>query len=134
MKSLTGLFCALPFLTFVLSTAGCSSKSSDEKTDLGVTTAGAYTARVYLEGSAIAAGKPSRIVMVVTGGMPTGITGWIGTEKGEGSTKKAAEFDAADGDFDIDLVSPSPLPAGSKFWVETDTAGKKDIGSIAYSK
>ncbi len=133
MKPTLALFCSLPFLCAVAS-MGCSSSSTTPKTDLGIATAGAYTAHVYIEGAGVTAGAPSRMVMVVTGGMPTAITGWIGTASGEGSVKKAAVFDSGDGDYDIDLVSPTPLPADAKFWFETDTSGKKDVGSLPFAK
>jgi hypothetical protein len=113
--------------------AGCSS-STDDETPVGVITAGVYSVDVHQEGAAVASGVSSRFVMKVTGGTPTTITGWIGVASGEGSVKKVAVYDSGDGDFDDDVVAPSPIPAGSQFWIEVDTAGKKDVGSIAWKK
>ena len=79
-------------------------------------------------------GGKSRFVLVVTGGMPTSVTGWVGTDTAAGSVMTPASYDAADGDYDVDLVSPSPIPAGSRFFFQTDTNGKKDLGSVAYAK
>ncbi len=127
-------FISATLLSFALISAGCSSTASDES-PLGVATAGAYTFDIAQEGSAVAPGVQTRFVMKATaGGQPTSVTGWIGVESGEGSVKKLAVFDSGDGDFDADVVSPTPIPANAKFWFEVDTAGKKDVGSINYLK
>ena len=118
---------------FALSAAGCSSSASDE-TPVGVMKVGAYSVDVHEEGAAVAPGTKTRFVMKVTGGTPTSITGWIGIESGEGSKKQLAVYDAKDGDWDDDVVAPTPIPAGSKFWIEVETAGKKEVGSIAWTK
>ena len=132
MNVLSTLLCSLP-ISFALVTTGCSS-STTPKTDLGVTMAGPYSAHVYIEGTGVTAGVGSRMVIVIVGAQPTAMTRWIGLDTAAGSVKKTADFDKADGDWDIDLVTPSPIPAGSKFYFETDTDGKKDVGSLPYSK
>jgi hypothetical protein len=127
-------FISATLLSFALISAGCSSTASDEK-PLGSAVVGAYTIDIAQEGSAVAPGAQTRFVLKTTaGGKPTSITGWIGVASGEGSVKKIAVFDEADGDFDDDVVAPTPIPADAKFWFEVDTAGKKDVGSIAYAK
>jgi hypothetical protein len=128
-------FISATLFALALVTSGCSSSSTSDEKPLGSVQAGAYTLDIAQEGSAVAPGAQTRFVMKATaGGKPTSITGWIGVASGEGSTKKLATFDQGDGDFDDDVVAPTPIPADAKFWFEIDTAGKKDVGSIAYAK
>jgi hypothetical protein len=119
------------FTAAVLSSVGCGGKT---KTELGTIQVGSYSAHVFIEGDVVAAGAKSRMVIKVTPGMPTSITGWIGTMTAEGSTKAQAVYDSGDGDFDDDVVAPSPLPPGALFWFEIDTDGTKDLGSIPFAK
>ena len=35
---------------------------------------------------------------------------------------------------DDDVIAPTPIPAGSKFWFEVETNGTKEVGSIAWKK
>jgi hypothetical protein len=127
-------FATVSLFALALAASACSSTASDEK-PLGTVQTGVYTLDVGQEGSAVAPGVQTRFVMKATaGGKPTSITGWLGVANGEGSVKKLAVFDAADGDFDADVVAPTPIPTDAKFWFELDTNGKKDVGSIAYAK
>ena len=110
---------------------GCSSAKAED-TDLGDVPAGPQTFHVAREGDAVVAGGKTRFVIKVTAGTPpTSLTGWVGVESGEGSLKYKASFDSKDGDFDDDVTAPSPLPAGSKFWLDVDNNGVKTTGSIA---
>jgi hypothetical protein len=121
-------------LFLAVSANGCSS-STDDETPVGTVTVGAYSIAIHQEGSAVAPGATSRFVMKTASGQPASITGWIGIASGEGSVKKPAIYDAGDGDFDDDVVAPTPLPAGAQFWIEVvDPSGKKDVGSIAWKK
>ncbi len=130
MKNLVTLVCAS--LVFATSSIGCSSTPKEER-DLGDVTVGTNTLHIALEGSGVAAGAGSRFVIKATAGTkPTSITGWIGTMEGEGSVKKLSTYDANDGDFDDDVVAPSPIPPGSKYWFQVETDGKTTLGSIAY--
>ena len=59
----------------------------------------------------------------------TAVRAWVGSEDGQGSVKVKAP---KRGDFyDADLEVPSPLPEGSKAWVEIEGAGGKAAGSFA---
>jgi hypothetical protein len=120
--------CVLAF-----SSVGCSSSSSDEK-EVGTVTAGTYSVHVLQEGSAVAAGATTRFILKLTPGGATSVTGWVGVESGDSSEKKLASYDSGDGDYDDDVVAPTPIPAGAKFWFEIDTAGVKQTGSIDYLK
>ncbi len=120
--------------TLAFGASGCGSSTKDE-TPVGTLVVGAYTLDIHQERDAVAAGATSRFVIKTSGGMPTTVTGWIGTADATGSVKKAASYDPGDSDWDDDVTAPSPIPAGSKFWVEvTDATGKKDVGSIAWTK
>jgi hypothetical protein len=119
----------------VLSVCGWSSIAcAPTKTELGTTQVGAYSVHVFIEGNVVAAGAESRMVLKASPGMPTSITGWLGTASGDGSIKALAVYDSADGDYDDDVMAPSPLPVGAMFWFEMDTSGTKDVGSIAFAK
>lgn len=108
--------------------AGCSSSSAVE---LGTVQAGTYTFEVSREGDAPDPGATTRFVVKPTaGGMPTSVTGWVGTATGEGSEKVLAVYDSGDGDFDDDLTVPSPLPAGSKFYFDVVSASGTVTGSV----
>ncbi len=126
------LLLASGLIALVVITNGCSS-STDDETPVGTLQVGAYSLDIHQEGAAVAPGATSRFVMK-TSGKPTSITGWIGIASGEGSVKKLAVFDSGDSDFDDDVTAPTPIPAGSQFWVEVDTNGKKDVASIAWKK
>ena len=108
--------------------AACSSTPSVE---LGTAQVGAYTFEISREGDAPTAGVSTRFVVKPTaGGMPTSVTGWVGTATGEGSVKVLAVYDAADGDFDDDVTVPSPLPDGSKFYFDVVSAAATGTGSV----
>jgi hypothetical protein len=93
--------------------AACSSTPAVE---LGTVQVGSFTFDVSREGDAPDPGVSTRFVVKATaGGMPTSVSGWVGTVPGDGAAKVPAVFDAGDGDFDDDVTVPSPLPAGSKF-------------------
>ena len=132
MNTIKTIFAAASCV-LALSSVGCSSSSSDEK-EVGTVTAGTYSVHVLQEGSAVAAGASTRFILKLTPATATSVTGWVGVESGEGSTKKLASFDSKDGDYDCDVVGPTPIPAGAKFWFEIDTAGAKQVGSIDYVK
>jgi len=109
---------------------GCSSK--DDATVVGDVTVGTQTLHVEREGAEVAAGAKTRFVLKVTSGAkPTSVTGWVGVESGEGSTKYKANYDEGDGDFDDDVTCPTPLPAGSKIWFDVMNGDTKTTGSIA---
>lgn len=114
------------------SLVGCGS--DEPHVDIGDVTVGTRTFHVFREGDPIAAGASTRLVLKSTaGGNPASITGWIGVESAEGSTKAQANFDAGDGDYDDNLTCPSPLPAGAKFWFTVvDESGQSLTGSIDY--
>ncbi|MEO7096384.1 MAG: hypothetical protein ABI175_24205 [Polyangiales bacterium] len=117
---------------FTLATTlfGCSSK--DDAVALGDMTVGTQTFHVEREGPEVAAGAKTRFVLkVATGAKPTSVTGWVGLESAEGSTKYKAAYDEADGDFDDDVTCPTPLPTGSKIWFDVMNGDTKTTGSIA---
>ena len=122
------------FASSVLLATACSSSSSDA-TPVGTVHVGAYTIDISQENAGVTPGGTSRFVLKPSaGGKPTGITGWIGVQSGEGSVKKDAVYDPNDGDFDDDVVAPNPIPAGALFWFEVATNEQRDVGSIAWTK
>jgi hypothetical protein len=121
--------------TFILgaTVAACSSTTKDE-TPLGTANVGVYTLAIHQEKAMVAPGALTRFVIKASGGMPTSITGWVGTMGAEGSMKALASYDAGDSDFDDDVTSPAVIPPGSKYWFEVVTGDKKELGSIDFKR
>jgi hypothetical protein len=106
--------------------------SSEPSVDVGDTQVGTFTFHISREGVAPDPGVTTRFVVKPTaGGKPTAITGWVGSATGEGSVKSAAVFDSGDGDFDDDVMVPSPMPPDAKFYFEVTAAGAVMVGSVA---
>jgi hypothetical protein len=97
------------------------------KTELGSQTAGGMTIVAAREGD-VTAGKEATFDITVTGGAgkPAAVRVWVGTQDGKGSIKGKAE---AEGDgWHAHAEVPTPIPAGSKLWVEVETAkGEKHV-------
>lgn len=83
----------------------------------------------------VAAGKESHLVIKLPKGVSekgqTIVRTWIGTEDRTKSTVSKGTYAAGHDDYDIHVTAPSPLPEGSRFWVEIETSdGKKAVGSV----
>ena len=57
--------------------------------------------------------------VVITGGKPKAVRFWVGTENAEGSVKARADEETTD-NWHTHTEVPSPLPPGSRFWVEVE--------------
>src|SRR5829696_3151050 len=66
-----------------------------------------------------AGGGDGAFDVVITGGKPKAVRFWVGTEDAKGSVKAKAEEETTD-NWHTHAEVPSPLPAGSKFWVEVE--------------
>lgn len=131
MKSIVTVLCT-SLAVVAMSATGCGSTAKDTR-DLGDVTVGAYTVHLETEGAAVSPGAVTQFVVKPTaGGKPTSVVGWVGVQTGEGSTKAPGNYDANDGDYDIDVTAPNPIPTGSMFWFQLETNGHIDTGSIAY--
>lgn len=97
------------------------------KTELGSQSAGGMTITAAREGG-VEAGKEATFDISVTGGAgkPAAVRVWVGTQDGKGSIRSKAE---AEGDgWHAHAEVPKPIPAGSKLWVEVETAkGEKHV-------
>ncbi len=97
------------------------------RTELGSQSAGGMTIMAAREGD-VAPGGEATFDIGVTGGAgkPAAVRVWVGTEDGKGSIKAKAE---AEGDgWHAHAEVPKPLPAGSKLWIEVETAkGEKHV-------
>jgi hypothetical protein len=91
------------------------------KTELGSQSAGGMTIVAAREGDVTPGGDATFDIGVTGGaGKPAAVRGWVGTQDGKGSIKGKAE---AEGDgWHAHAEVPKPLPAGSKLWVEVETA------------
>jgi hypothetical protein len=91
------------------------------KTELGSQSAGGMTIVAAREGDVTPGGDATFDISVTGGaGKPAAVRVWVGTQDGKGSIKGKAE---AEGDgWHAHAEVPKPLPAGSKLWVEVETA------------
>jgi hypothetical protein len=99
---------------------------------LGSLTIGAHTFEL-IQAGAITAGKEGAIDMVFPAGKPRPgtVRAWVGVESGEGSMKSKLDKEgdrAVHGHFEV----PSPIPAGSKIWIEIEENGQSLRGSAAW--
>lgn len=86
---------------------------------LGQQEVGGLTIRASRDG-AVTPGKDVPIDVWVTGPKPTAVRFWIGTQDAKGSVKAKAALEKDNWHSHAEV--PSPLPAGSKLWVEIETA------------
>ncbi len=92
-----------------------------ETTRLGEQTVGGFTLRASRDGE-IVPGKEAAIDVWVTGGPKVvAVRFWIGTQDGRGSVKARAELEKDNWHTHAEV--PSPLPEGSRLWVEVEAAG-----------
>ncbi len=97
------------------------------KTELGTQSAGGMTIAAAREGDVTPGGEATFDITVSGGtGKPAAVRVWVGSQDGKGSIKGKAE---AEGDgWHAHAEVPKPLPAGSKLWVEVETAkGEKHV-------
>lgn len=64
-------------------------------------------------------GSDGAFDVIITGGKPKAVRFWVGTESAEGSVKAKADEETRD-NWHTHAEVPSPLPAGSNFWVEVE--------------
>lgn len=96
-------------------------------TQLGEQKAGGFNIKASRDGT-ITAGKDAAIDAWVTGGTTkvAAVRFWIGTQDGKGSVKAKAELEKDNWHTHAEI--PSPLPTGSKLWVEVeDDKGAKSV-------
>lgn len=106
--------------------------------DLGEQTIGTFTAKATRDQGEIVAGKDAAIDVSITpaAGASVKVAAvrfWIGTEDAKGSVKAKAEIeDPKDPSrWHVHAEIPSPVPTGSKLWVEIeDDKGVNTVGSF----
>lgn len=103
--------------------------------ELGTTTIGPFSVRASRDQGAITPGGDAPIDVWLTGGDISKVTAvrfWIGTEQGDQFVKAKADIEdpAEPNRWHTHAEVPSPLPAGSKLWVEIETGGQKQVGSF----
>lgn len=99
-------------------------------TELGEQNAGDFNVRASLDGE-IAPGKDAAIDVWVTGGTAkvAAVRLWIGTQDGKGSVKAKAELEKDNWHTHAEI--PSPLPKGSKLWIEIESdKGDKTVAGF----
>lgn len=96
-----------------------------ETTPLGEQVAGAFTVRASRDGE-IVPGKDAPIDVWVSGGPKVAaVRFWIGTPDGRGSVKARAALEKDNWHTHAEI--PSPLPEGSRLWVEVEAAGGERV-------
>jgi len=106
--------------------------------DLGEQTIGTFNAKATRDQIQIVAGKDAPIDVTITPAAgsslkATAVRLWIGTQDAKGSVKAKAEVEDPKNPnrWHIHAEIPSPLPVGSKLWVEIeDDKGGKAIGGF----
>ena len=96
-------------------------------TELGEQSAGGFTIKASRDGDVVA-GKDAAIDVWVTGGTSkvAAVRFWIGTQDAKGSVKAKAELEKDNWHTHAEI--PSPMPEGSKLWVEVETdKGEKTV-------
>lgn len=99
-------------------------------TQLGEQSAGGFTIKASRDGE-IVAGKDAAIDTWVTGGTDkvVAVRFWVGTQDAKGSVKAKAELEKDNWHTHAEI--PSPLPAGSRLWVEVVTdKGEKHVAGF----
>lgn len=111
---------------------GGTSGHGGEVIALGTTKLGAFEVRASRDKVEFKPGGDAPIDVWIDGGVGKGVAAvrfWIGAEDAKGSIK--AKADIEDGKWHTHVEIPSPLPGGSKLWVEVEeSGGKKTIGSF----
>jgi hypothetical protein len=105
---------------------------------LGEQTIGAFSAKATRDEGQIVAGKDAPIDVTVTPtagatDKPVAVRFWIGTQDAKGSVKAKAEIENPQepNRWHVHAEIPSPIPAGSKLWVEIeDDKGATIVGSF----
>ena len=114
------------------SASGGHAGHGGEVIPLGTAKVGAFEVRASRDKGDIKPGGDAPVDVWIDGGVGKGVTTvrfWIGTEDAKGSIK--AKADIEDGKWHTHTEVPSPIPAGSKLWVEIEeTGGKKTLGSF----
>lgn len=99
-------------------------------TKLGTLQLGGTTVEVAQEGK-LEAGKELGVDLTFPKGVPVPtVRAWVGIESAAGSMKGKLTKEGDSG-LHGHLDVPSPLPAGAKLWLETDSAGGTVKASIA---
>lgn len=105
---------------------------------LGEQTIGSFSAKATRDEGQIVAGKDAPIDVTITpvSGATTkasAVRFWIGTQDAKGSVKAKAEIENPQepNRWHVHAEIPSPMPAGSKLWVEIeDDKGGTSVGSF----
>jgi hypothetical protein len=97
-----------------------------EAVELGSATIGAFNVRASRDKGEIKPGGDAPIDVWIDNGVGKGVTAvrfWIGTQDAKGSIK--AKADIEDGKWHTHVEIPSPMPEGSKLWVEIEGSDAK---------
>lgn len=98
--------------------AATAPAAAHNRLALGETTVGSLKL-VATQDAPVKPGGEGAFDVVITGGKPKAVRFWVGTESAEGSVKAKAEEETTD-NWHTHAEVPSPLQAGSKFWVEVE--------------
>jgi hypothetical protein len=103
--------------------------------ELGTATIGPFTVRASRDQGEVKPAGDAPIDVWLTGGDISKVTAvrfWIGTEQGDNFVKAKADIEipSEPNHWHTHAEVPSPLPTGSKLWVEIEVDGQKHAGSF----
>jgi hypothetical protein len=117
------------------STQPVEADHQDEEIDLGTQATGGLSVKATLDGAIKPGDDEAHVDLTVTGGeKPKAVRAWIGVESAQGSVKEAADAAKVAGGQHLHVEIPSPLPPGSKLWIELETASGKYTASFDINK
>lgn len=120
---------SLVMIALTTAATACSSSA----TDIADANVGGHEYHVSREGDEPAAGVSTQLVLkpMDANDKPDTVMMWVGLQDVDASAKVAGVYDPNDGDYDVDLTCPNPLPAGSMIWFDIVEGGVTSTGSVA---
>ena len=109
----------------------------DDEVSLGTFDIGGISVEAAQGHGNVEAGKEGHLVIKLPykDNGATVVRAWIGTDDRTLSSVGKGEYAPSHDDYDIHAIAPSPLPVGTKWWLELENPdGAKSVGSIPLLK
>jgi hypothetical protein len=113
---------------------GAMDHDHGDEVSLGTVRIGDFDVEAWQGHGELAAGKELHLVVKLSPddrGRSV-VRTWIGTEDPLASIVGRADYAAADGEHEVHVTAPDPLPIDARWWIEIETPdGERLVGSIA---